>query len=479
MCNGEDDNCDGNIDEDTAIDAITWFQDADKDGFGNNNNTTTACSIPSGYIADNTDCDDYDDDTNPSAAELCNGEDDNCDGNIDEDTAIDAITWFQDADEDGYGDSAIFQTTCETPSGFVADNTDCNDSNLEINPIAYEICNGEDDDCNGDTDDFAIDALVFYEDLDEDGYGNLNSFSISCEAPVGFLSNASDCDDDNEDVNPAAVELCNTIDDNCDGNIDDTSLGDDFTCPAESCNSLLTDTPSTPDGSYWIDPDGTGSVETYCNMSLAGGGWTLVAKFSNQDSRNWANSEINWVNSSTFGSTTDLSDGSDAKSDLWSRMNATDFLLNDHLNLTEYVYTDDGCLRGTDLGSYFGIALASFPYSGTNYYDVCAVQFSYVPNWGTEPNWSNQVSTSSQIGLNASSTVAIAKTDSGGDTSAVISFYEASDDFEADVGLGALENGQSYTNDGYSQDIGGPTSCSYDDTICASDYPETVFFWVR
>ena len=160
-------------------------------------------------------------------------------------------------------------------------------------------------------------------------------------------------------------------------------------------------------------------------------------------------------------------------------MDATDLMLNDHLFPNDYVYTDDGCIGGTDLSSYFTVALASFPYTSTNYYDSCAVQFSYIPNWATEPDWSGQVASSSQIGLNASSTIAIAKTDDGGDTSAVISFYEASDAFEADVGLGALENGQFYTNDGTSQDIGGPTSCGYDDAECASEYPETVFFWIR
>ena len=61
----------------------------------------------------------------------------------------------------------------------------------------------------------------------------------------------------------------------------------------------------------------------------------------------------------------------------------------------------------------------------------------------------------------------------------MISFYEGTDAFEADVGLGALEDGQSFTNTGRSQDIGGPTSCDYIDSQYASEYPETVFFWIR
>jgi hypothetical protein len=156
-----------------------------------------------------------------------------------------------------------------------------------------------------------------------------------------------------------------------------------------------------------------------------------------------------------------------------------DFLLNDHLNPTDYVHIDDACIGGNSLADYFNQALASFPYSSQNYYDACSVQFTNHPNWGLEPNWNNQIATSSNLGLNASSRIAIAKTDAGGDTSGIISFYEADDPIEADVGLGALENGTAYTNDGFSQDVGGPTSCSYNDTTCAVDYPETVFFWVR
>ena len=107
------------------------------------------------------------------------------------------------------------------------------------------------------------------------------------------------------------------------------------------------------------------------------------------------------------------------------------------------------------------------------------MQFTNHPNWGLEPNWNNQIDTSPNLGLNADGQIAIAKTDDGGDTSGIISFYEADDPMEADVGLGALENGTTYTNDAYSQDIGGSTSCGYSDATCAIDYPETVFFWVR
>ena len=547
VCNGEDDNCNGIVDEDSAIDAQLWYADFDADGFGQVSQTTNACTLPVGYSANSLDCDDYDNDTHPNASEMCNGEDDNCDGVIDEHTAANATIWYADTDSDGFGDSNVEQASCTQPIGFVLEGTDCDDSNDNIHPNVFETCNETDDNCNGDIDEYALDRVVFYEDSDGDGYGALSQFVLACSVPDGYLSNASDCDDSNASVHPLTDELCNSIDDNCDGivdehpvdagywfvdadqdsygsvtsvlqactqptgyvsnasdcddidelvnleasevcndkddncdgQIDEGLLGLHADCPVESCLALIQDEPSTVSGSYWLDPDGAGSVEAYCNMTIGGGGWTLVAKLTNQDAKNWSSTKITWTDTNVFGTTSDLSIGADAKSELWGRLVATDILLNDHLHLDDYVYTDDSCIGSLTLSSYFTTALASFPYSGTNYYDACAVQFSYVPNWGTEPDWGSQTASSSQIGLNNSSTIAIAKTDNGADTSGVISFYEASDPFEADVGLGALETGTSFTSDGYSQDIGGPTSCDYIDTQCASEYPETVFFWAR
>ncbi len=78
------------------------------------------------------------------------------------------LTWYRDADEDGYGDSRSTTDACEPPMGFVADASDCDDTNPVVHPGAVEQCNGLDDDCNG-----MIDELGTDEDSDFDGVGQL------------------------------------------------------------------------------------------------------------------------------------------------------------------------------------------------------------------------------------------------------------------------------------------------------------------
>jgi hypothetical protein len=152
LCNGVDDDCDSWVDEDDAIDAATWYADDDGDGYGDVSSATAACSQPTGFVADATDCDDGAAAVNPGAAELCNGLDDDCDGTVDEDAAIDAATWYADADADGYGDPGSATVACSQPTGFVADATDCDDGAAAVNPGAAELCNGLDDDCDGSVD---------------------------------------------------------------------------------------------------------------------------------------------------------------------------------------------------------------------------------------------------------------------------------------------------------------------------------------
>ncbi|MBC8045184.1 MAG: T9SS type A sorting domain-containing protein [Fimbriimonadaceae bacterium] len=103
--------------------------------------------------------------------------------------------------------------------------SDCDDDDAAVNPAAAEICNSIDDDCDGleDGDDPSVTGVpTWYQDSDDDTYGNPSVFIVSCNMPGGGpVLNGDDCDDDDAAVNPAAVEICNSIDDNCDGNTDE------------------------------------------------------------------------------------------------------------------------------------------------------------------------------------------------------------------------------------------------------------------
>ncbi len=277
-CNGVDDDCDGSTDEDSAADAGTWYADADGDGYGDASDASAACSQPSGTVADATDCDDGDGAVNPAATELCNGVDDDCDGDTDEDSAADVGTWYADADGDGYGNPSATTLACDAPSSYVGDASDCDDSDSAVNPAATELCNGVDDDCDGSTDeDSAADAGAWYADADADGYGDASATTAACSAPSGYVADATDCDDSDGSVHPGATERCSGVDDDCDGTVDEPAdlLGSDPACGAVNCNEILSTRSSAPDGEYWLEFDGS-SLQVFCDMTTAGGGWNVI-----------------------------------------------------------------------------------------------------------------------------------------------------------------------------------------------------------
>jgi len=128
--------------------------------------------------------------------------------------------WFKDTDGDGYGLASSSVLEAEQPEGYVLDDTDCDDTNVAINPGATEVPDNDiDEDFNGKF------AYTFYVDKDEDGFGNDTANIIEIDnnttPPNGYSWFAGDCNDDNAEIHPKAVEIeKNGIDDNCDGIID-------------------------------------------------------------------------------------------------------------------------------------------------------------------------------------------------------------------------------------------------------------------
>ncbi len=218
VCDGLDNDCDLTIDEDAR--QIDWFDDADGDGFGDPTRLITGCSQPEGYVENGDDCDDLNNRVHPGVAETCDGEDEDCDGDIDEDTAEGTI-WYADRDSDTFGDSSSTRLGCDQPAGYVGNSSDCDDGDPRAYPGASETCDGQDEDCDGTADDNAIDAGTYYRDLDTDGFGNSLAVYEACSIPSGYVADSSDCDDTSATVFPGAPESCNDIDDDCDGSIDE------------------------------------------------------------------------------------------------------------------------------------------------------------------------------------------------------------------------------------------------------------------
>ena len=290
VCDDADNDCDGDVDDD-ALDATEWFEDADGDGYGDPDTSNIACDEPSGHVDDDSDCDDGDDGVNPDADEVCDDVDNDCDGETDEDGAIDAETWYADDDGDGFGDADSSTTACDEPAGHSDDDTDCDDSDADVNPDEDEVCDGVDNDCDGDTDeDDASDADTWYADGDGDGYGDSTDTEVSCDQPSGYVSDGSDCDDGDADVSPDGTETCDGVDEDCDGDTDEGLLGAAESCAAEDCDEVLSSDASASDDVYWVDPDGVGAFEVYCELSATDGPWAwfeyedLVAYWSMDES---------------------------------------------------------------------------------------------------------------------------------------------------------------------------------------------------
>ncbi|MEW6441951.1 MAG: PKD domain-containing protein [bacterium] len=130
------------------------------------------------------------------AEEVCDGRDNNCDGQTDEGVLS---TYYLDLDGDGYGDPdpGLTVEACAPPPAYVENATDCNDSEALVNPGAAETCNGIDDNCDAEVD----------EGFDEDG--------------DGYTSCQGDCADDDPATHPGTAESCDDGEDNdCDGLVD-------------------------------------------------------------------------------------------------------------------------------------------------------------------------------------------------------------------------------------------------------------------
>ena len=158
-------------------------------------------------------------------------------------------TWYVDSDGDGFGNPDFSQTATSQPAGYVADNTDCNDQYDFINPAAIEICDGYDNDCDGQVD----------QDWPQAGQSCFKGVG-ECRTQGVYI-----CTEDGMDVECNApspreptMEICDGIDNDCDGVVDEGFCNIDGVCYTEG--------ETNPENEC-----------LECNPSVNSSGWTLVA----------------------------------------------------------------------------------------------------------------------------------------------------------------------------------------------------------
>lgn len=212
---GRDQNCDG---------ADLCYEDLDGDGYGSDrlradddldcNNDSAPTSSRSGDCLDAVNAGEA---VNPNQIEQCDGLDNNCNGEIDENAEQSTTQpYYQDLDGDGFGNIQVVARACSQPLGYSIRAGDCDDTNQQDNPDGRELCDGRDNDCDtvidGPT---AFDVLIWYVDADDDGYGDNRFERQSCEVPSDgqnwvVSGSGFDCDDADPEVGPC-TSSCSTV----------------------------------------------------------------------------------------------------------------------------------------------------------------------------------------------------------------------------------------------------------------------------
>lgn len=183
------------LDGDVALAAVfesaefkrAWYRDADADNYGAPNSSKMAFQRPPGFVANKSDCNDADADDYPGAKERADGLDNDCDGSIDEEF----VHYYPDVDRDGHGAFTGLIESVDPITGYVRDNSDCDDNNDRIHPGAIEVLDSADNDCDGEIDEGLL-VREYFRDVDGDGFGDSSQSVFEVAMPAGYAVNGTD-----------------------------------------------------------------------------------------------------------------------------------------------------------------------------------------------------------------------------------------------------------------------------------------------
>ena len=170
-----------------------------------------------------------------------------------------------DCDDNNCANDLACAGCCDLDAdGFLPSQGDCDESDASVHPGAPELCDGQDNDCDGMVDEGVVQEICD-NGLDDNGDGRIDCTDPCCVGRPGcfdgdgdgFSPNSGDCDDDDPAVHPGALEVCDGVDNDCNGLIDETCGDDDDDDVADDDDSAADDDDATSD-----DDDTTGDDDS-------------------------------------------------------------------------------------------------------------------------------------------------------------------------------------------------------------------------
>ncbi len=286
-----DNDCNGKTDEPGAQSCTNWYPDNDGDGYGTGvaSTATCLCTNPgAGYSNNGGDCNDFNSSIHPGGVEICDNIDNNCNGSTDESGSKGCTFFYHDLDGDGWGNPNDGACLCKSKATteWIQQGGDCDDTpgtGAKIHPGVDEVCDGVDNNCNGKTDEQgATGCQLYYVDQDNDTYGVTTTGLCLCAASKSNTAGQpGDCDDGNGAINPGAQEVCDGVDNDCNGKTDDGTA--DATCGAvaggsSKCINGACGVGTCDKGYYDVDPtvpgcecqslSNNGNMGTFCGNAI-------------------------------------------------------------------------------------------------------------------------------------------------------------------------------------------------------------------